>query len=256
MMSYTFFMGSLKAGVCCGYGMHVLQGVTSRWCSSFLEPVSFEPLQKAKERLAQKYGMEEQVDLFEGCSYPLARSAGSALFRVFRKAIYLDEKLVEIDPLAALWSIHHEMCLLKNNSNLSRRIATLAPALLLFSFCSFPVALCGTVATHVMISKKMDDEHDMKASRLAFQNADVHELQGAVRLLQAEVEAQKEYLQRARKSKCLQIFTSISNCKEKQLEEAIEALKNRFHFATLSIDLLKQDYRVNLIKNRILELVS
>jgi hypothetical protein len=255
-MTSALFFNAFKAGFCCGYGKYVLEGVTSRCSYSAFQPMKDEVLQGVNNAFAEKYDMRGMVHLVEGNCYPLAGSSGSSLFRTYQKTVYVDKVLREIDQAAAIWSIRHQVCLLKTNSHFLSRIATLVPAIMLFSTCSFPLALCGTLATHILISPKLQYQQNLIAARLANESASEQELKGSVRLVKAEKDALSEYAQNTKMSKFEKYIYGFDNSKEEQLQEAIGALKSRFQCTEASINQILQDKRINVLKNRILFLLQ
>jgi hypothetical protein len=259
-MAYGVEANVLKTVFFGGYGLLLSGGVTSTIASYGGKPLNNLQLQDFSKDLAKTYGIGGGVDLFQCDHVAFASSSGAKIFKTFKKAIFLDWRLPEIDIDAATWSIRHEMCLLKHNSHLLSEGAHLISAVAFFAFTSFPAAILGTIASHLLITGILQKRLRLKAAKSSFEDASQQELEGAVRLLQAESLVMQRIEEGAEpKLKCPQVFTFFLNGAKEQLDGAKEqldaakdALKKRFQ---VNMEVLLQDARITTLKNRLLFLM-
>jgi hypothetical protein len=223
---------------------HVLMGY-SYSCSKDVELIH------AAEELSKKYEIREPVALFQGKFHFMARSSSASLFPCFRRAIYLDSGLLEIDREAALWHLRHQFCLLSNEDHRVSSVVFGVSAIAWYILFSLPLAFAGSIASFYGLKRLMKLGLNRSAERDALASCTKSELEGAIRFFTASSLARRQLTLLVSPFKELQVKLKREGG-DSRLKEAKIALTKRFGVSKEAIIATLQDSRVDNLRRHIL----
>jgi hypothetical protein len=254
MMSLLPSLVGVKAGYFLAHGMLIGLPTNSHISIGYPhEPVKNFALCQSLEQLSKESSSNDPVALYEGKFHFMARSVGHSLFPCFRKAIYLDRGLIQLDMDTALWHLRHQFCLLNNRGHIFSKVAFGVSCLAWYSLFSFPLAFSGGFASYCCLNKLIKSKIYTYAEREALAQATEAELKGAIRFYKAALLARRELTN---------LVSSFNEMKVKmkreggdfrsRLKEAIITLRKRFGATKEEVRAITKDDRVERLRQHIL----